>query len=351
MNGFTFHFSSYTDPSHSTSSLNPTVCKWGVCIAIRNGLAYQPVQVKVDIFAARVLHGKLVIPTFNEQSIIVDIMGVYAPAQEDSKPAFWEQLTTYTINIMKKIQHEPNRYLVMGGDWNSYLDPERDIYRTRPMKSAPSKSTDLKKTGHLADLMCEHNENNLYLQDPMARDKLNAFDSFTFVSSSQNFRSILDKLFTTISTDHIETSRILDWDEYELLSLSDHRAVITQINLRSLCEGWVEFPSDRFTNNPTGIRLDRITAEQTKRLKQSLQEWRLTLPTEAARFLLHEDKNNASIQASPSMLAELHIHLTDLFVDQPAKALNSGQYKNWKPRPHMDPQSRISPGRKSTGCT
>jgi hypothetical protein len=63
MRGYTFHFSSYLDSSHSASAITPRAREWGVCIAIIIGLAYQAIDVNFEIFAARVIHGSLIFPT------------------------------------------------------------------------------------------------------------------------------------------------------------------------------------------------------------------------------------------------------------------------------------------------
>jgi hypothetical protein len=114
--GYTFHFSSYKDPSYSTSCISPTACEWGVCIAIRDGLAYQTIEVSSDTFAARILHGSLIVPTKGESSITIEIIAVYAPAKAQEKGPFWEELTTYVTKTLKRIGNNDNHHLCLVGD-------------------------------------------------------------------------------------------------------------------------------------------------------------------------------------------------------------------------------------------
>jgi hypothetical protein len=57
--GYTFYFSSHIDASHSTSFINSRAREWGVCIAVRTGLAYQSVESHLAQFDARLQHGIL----------------------------------------------------------------------------------------------------------------------------------------------------------------------------------------------------------------------------------------------------------------------------------------------------
>jgi hypothetical protein len=114
--GYTFHFSSYKDPSYSTSCISPTTCQWGVCIAIRDGLAYQTIEVISDTFAARILHGSLIVPTKGDSSITIEIIAVYALAKAQEKGPFWEELTTYVTKTLKRIGNNDNHHLCLVGD-------------------------------------------------------------------------------------------------------------------------------------------------------------------------------------------------------------------------------------------
>jgi hypothetical protein len=186
------------------------------------------------------------------------------------------------------------------------------------------------KITHLGAFLTDINQiDDHFLYDPMARDKLQAFDSYTFAASSQSFRSILDNIFTTFPTVHCEKSQILDWEAYKDVGLSDHRAVVTQISLSSLCDGWIEYPScpPRLT---TKINLESVSDEHIRRLRRSIQDWRSSLPHEIAEHLLHDTNNEEAKHVESELLQKMHSHLIDLFVDQPARALNSGKYHRHK---------------------
>jgi hypothetical protein len=162
----------------------------------------------------------------------------------------------------------------------------------------------------------------------MNQDKLTTFDSYTFMASSHRFQSILDKIFTSFPTEHCERTVILDWDhQYTNVGLSDHRAVLTQISLRSLCEGWVEYLAIPFNFSPR-IRLDRIAPDQIRRLYKSIKEWRSRLPSSISNYLLQDQDSQQTTHSKvePDSLAQMHELLTEVFVDRPAKALNTGQH-------------------------
>jgi hypothetical protein len=92
---YTFHFSSYIDPTFSSHFLPRQAKEWGVCIAIKNGLAFKPVSINIDAFQSRVLHGTLSIPTSADKLLTLEIIGAYAPAKEQEKEIFWKNLTDY----------------------------------------------------------------------------------------------------------------------------------------------------------------------------------------------------------------------------------------------------------------
>lgn len=125
----------------------------------------------------------------------------------------------------------------MAGDWNSYRVPERDIYRSAPLQSNHTCASDSPNSSqkeqhsHLETFFLDLIQDDLYLFDPMSRDKLTTLDSYTFMASSHRFQLILDKIFTSFPTEHCEHTVSLDWDQYTNIGLSDHRAVVTQISL------------------------------------------------------------------------------------------------------------------------
>jgi hypothetical protein len=147
----------------------------------------------------------------------------------------------------------------MVGDWNSYLDVERDTYRDNIMSTIPS--TTANTTSHLQQLMKMLAHHHLYLHDPISRDKFTAYDNYTCFANNGKFRSILDKIFTSFPSEQCDKSIILDWDAYNNISLSDHRAVISLVSLASLCRGWIEYPKTPFTMYPR-INVDNRTSDQ-----------------------------------------------------------------------------------------
>jgi hypothetical protein len=86
--GYTFYFSSHTDTSHSTSFINSRAREWGVCIAVKTGLAYQSVESHLAQFDARLQHGIVRIPTPQGNLVSIDIICAYAAARHEHKQAF-----------------------------------------------------------------------------------------------------------------------------------------------------------------------------------------------------------------------------------------------------------------------
>jgi hypothetical protein len=69
------------------------------------------------------------------------------------------------------------------------MDTERDIYRL-DLESDTTLLTTGSANQHLRTFLQDLQEVDLPLFDPMARDKLTAFNDFTFLSSNQKYRSI-----------------------------------------------------------------------------------------------------------------------------------------------------------------
>jgi exonuclease III len=209
-----FHFSSYVDTSHTAFFMPTRLREWGVCIAIKVGLAYQSVIVDNTIFKARVLHGTLAIPTHTTDVLTMDVIAVYAPAREEMRPSFWSNLDSYVSNLAQTINASSNRHLIFVGDWNSFLDLERDIYRLDPLAS-----TSPNQNKYLKNFLAALHDKGLYMFDPMARDKLSALDEFTYFTADGRYRSILDKTFTSFCHGHCKKRR------------SSHGLAITESNI------------------------------------------------------------------------------------------------------------------------
>jgi hypothetical protein len=291
--GYTFYFSSHVDTSRSTS-FDSRAREWGVCIAVRTGLAYQSVESHLAQFDARLQHGIVRVPTPQGHLVSIDILGAYAPARHEHKQAFWEKLNAYVQSLAPQYLTSTDKHLTLAGDWNSYIDTERDIYRLDPS------DTTLLTTGsanqHLRTFLKDLQDADLALFDPMARDKLSAFNNFTFLSSNQKYRSIPDKLFTSFPTHHCEPSRILEWEDTKALGLSDHRPIITKISLASLCSGWIEYPLSPITRPRITINSDNITQEQNDKVIAAVSTWKSTLPPHIAAVLLHDLRNIPELQ-------------------------------------------------------
>jgi exonuclease III len=319
--GYTFLFASYIDPSLSTNYLPPSARGWGVCIAIKDGLAYQRVEIDCQDFRARIVHGTLHIPANGDNIITIELIGAYAPANEAEKLNFWTPFTTYVLDCLKRTQKNQNHHLILIGDWNSYLDVECDTYRV-DISTSPT----VPATNYLQQLMDTIAQNNL-LYDPIGREKLRAYDHYIYLSSNRKFRSILDKVFTSFSSEHCDKSIIVDWDDYKDITLSDHRAIITPISLVSLCQGWIKYPKTPFTMYPR-INLSRRTTQQVDHLRSLVNDWKSKLLPHLAAHLLTDSLNspinaNEDLRIEEILLEEMHSALTHLFVDLPSKAFHS----------------------------
>jgi hypothetical protein len=128
--GYTFYFFSYKDVSHSTSYLNSYAREWGVCIAVRTGLAYESLVTQVADFDARLQHGIIKTSTPSGRLININLLVVYAPlAISDQKDMFFSPSSPSTSPICS-YRHPAalnDNHLILAGDSNSYIDVERDI--------------------------------------------------------------------------------------------------------------------------------------------------------------------------------------------------------------------------------
>jgi hypothetical protein len=285
---------------------------------VRTGHAYQSVESHLAQVDARLQHGIVSIPTPQGHLVSINVLGAYASARHEHKQAFWDKLTAYVQSLAPQYQTSPDNHLILAGDWNSYMDIERDVYRLDPS------DTTLLTTGcvnqHLWTFIEDLQEADLPLFDPIARDKLTAFNNFTFLSSNQKYRSIPDKLFTSFPTHHCEPSRILEWEDTKALGLSDHRPIVTKISLASLCNGWIEYPLSSVTRPRITIDADNITQDRNDKVIAAVTTWKSTLPPHIRAVLLHDPAPDSTIEVSIDDLTSIHSHLTDLFVTI------SGQY-------------------------
>jgi hypothetical protein len=115
---YTFHFSSHIDSTAASYFLAPHLREWGVCIAIEDGLAFQPALVPRP-FEFRLLQGALTLRGPAHSTIVLHILAIYAPANQQQKATFWLDLTNYLKTFAPPILSKPTQHLLLGGDWNS----------------------------------------------------------------------------------------------------------------------------------------------------------------------------------------------------------------------------------------
>jgi hypothetical protein len=77
---------------------------------------------------------------------------------------------------------------------------------------------------------------DLFFTDLMAGSKLTPYADYTYATKKLAYRSILDRVFTTIGKQHCNPTAVLDWGE----NFSDHRLIQISIDLNSLCDGWLD---------------------------------------------------------------------------------------------------------------
>jgi exonuclease III len=230
-NGYTTYKNAYHDISHTSQYLSPEKMVWGVRLIVKNGLAFSISKIHDLTLGARLVHGTLTIPTKGHaQPMKVDILGVHGPATKDFAVnlPYWETLTNYVANL-HKLHHleltQGTRHIIIGGDWNSYLDQNLDIYRDYNILTPECIDP------HLSDFIHSLATEDLFFTDLMAVSKLTPYADYTYATKKLAYRSILDRVFTTIGKQHCNPTTVLDWGE----NFSDHRPVQISIDLNFLC--------------------------------------------------------------------------------------------------------------------
>jgi hypothetical protein len=97
-NGYTTYKNAYRDISHTSQYLSPKKMVWGVCLIVKNGLAFSISKIHHLTLGARLVHGTLTIPTKGHaQPMKVDFLAVYGPATKDFavNSPYWEALSKY----------------------------------------------------------------------------------------------------------------------------------------------------------------------------------------------------------------------------------------------------------------
>jgi hypothetical protein len=251
------------------------------------------------------------------QPMKVDILGVYGPATRDFTVnlPYWEALLRYVSNL-HKLHHldftRGTRHLIIGGDWNSYLDQKLDICRNYNLLTPECIDP------HLSDFLLSLANEDLLFTDFLAVSKLTPYADYRYATKKLAYRSILDRVFTTIGKQHCNPTTVLDWEG----NFSDHRPCQISIDLNSLCNGWLEYPHQKFTL--PRINLDSTNKKKTKYLKELTEKWCGDQKQDSDG---HTDDTGAQLESQNQKLQEI-------FVDIPSKAFPSGtkKHKDWKSR-------------------
>jgi hypothetical protein len=197
------------------------------------------------------------------------------------------------------------RHIIIGGDGNSYLDQNLDIYREYNLLTP--KCID----PHLSDYLHSLAKEDLFFTDLMAVSKLTPYADYTYATKKLAYQSILDRVFTTIGKQHCNPTTVLDWGE----KISDHRPVQISIDLNSLCDGWLEYPHQQFTL--LRINLDSANEKKLKTLQELTKQW-----CQKLEQIPQEGINNMEVE-----LESQYKKLQEFFVDIPSKAFPSGTKK------------------------
>jgi hypothetical protein len=193
--------------------LPPEKIVWGVSLIVRNGLAFSISKIHDLTLGARLVHGTLTIPAKEHaQPMEGDILGVYGLATKEPtvNVLYWKALSKYVGDLHKLHQlkfTQGLRHIIIGGDWNSYLDQNLDIYREYDLLTP--ESMDL----YLSDFVNGLANENFFLTDLIAASKLTPYADYTYATKKLAYRSILDRVFTTIDKQHCNPTSVLDWGE------------------------------------------------------------------------------------------------------------------------------------------
>lgn len=280
IDGYTFYFSSHVDPTAASHFLDTRLREWGVCIAIKDGIAFQPVKVPPH-FQARLLQGARTLRGPADSTLVLHLFALYAPANSIHKATFWTSLTDHLKLVAPTILSTPNHHIILGGDCNSYMDPSRDILRLNPISphssASPLSVSDGPPSTYLRRFIEALRDDSIPLYDPLSSSQYTAVSHHTYANSNFTYLSILDKIFTSFSTQHMEPTLILDWDQYAPVGLSDHRAALSIISLASLGSGWIEYPSTPF-RSPPAINIDKLTSLDPLSISSAIASWKASLP-------------------------------------------------------------------------
>jgi hypothetical protein len=119
-------------------------------------------------------------------------------------------------------------------------------------------------------------------------------------------------------------------DTVKAVGLFDHRPVFAKLSLNSLCNGWIEYPATPLTR--PRIQRHNISEEQNKIICAAVQDWKTKLPSHLRSYLLSSSERAPGTPRpieeplSELHLVEMHQHLTQLFVNIPGAAYDSGPH-------------------------
>jgi hypothetical protein len=190
-NGYTIYKNAYHDISHTQQYLSPEKMVWDVYLIVKIGLAFSISKIHDLTLGARLVHGTLTIPTKGHAQLMkVDILGVYGPATKDFAVnlPYGEALTKYVGNIHKLHHLECTQgtcHIIIGGDWNSYLDQNLDIYRDYNLLTP--KCID----ALLSDFIYSLANEDLFFTDLMTVSKFTPYADYTYATKKLAYRSIL----------------------------------------------------------------------------------------------------------------------------------------------------------------
>jgi hypothetical protein len=310
-NGYTIYKNAYHDKSPTSRYLPPEKMVWVVSLIVRNGLAFSISKIHDLALGACLVHGTLTIPAKDHaQPMELDILGVYGPATKEPtiNVLYWKALSKYVGDLHKLHQlkfTQGSRHIIIGGDWNPYLDQNLNIYRDYDLLIPESIDP------YLSDFVNGLANENLFLTDLMEALKLTPYADYTHSTKKLANRSILDRVFTTIDKQHCDPTSVLDWGE----NFSNHRPVHVSVNLHSLCNGRLEYPQQQFTL--PRINLDTSNEKKMKHFKELVERWCESQKREA------EGTN----RDCKDELETQYKKLQETFVEIPSKAFPSGTKK------------------------
>jgi hypothetical protein len=122
----------------------------------------------------------------------------------------------------------------------------------------------------------------------------------------------------------MEPTIVLDWDQYNLVGASDHRATLSSISLASLGQGWIKYPSIPFRSPPL-INIDKLKSLDPSRIASRIASWKTGMPQSFTTILTSasDPGPQSDISISNDVLSDMYGHLLALCVDIPCSLIAS----------------------------